>query len=225
MTIEEDRELQALEEFMLNGQQAIRRGTRNRARKTAPATPDALEAALRVGDELDAGLRAPGMNRTEREQLRRDKRPQKTPRNEIREKLIAVKRIAFYIDQQVDWNATTQRRNEVVAGWAALCRHDVDLAKEWFSKGVDPLDLPEATKLAKYGFKPTDLFTVVHRKSLLQHLREGTSIEWCISAFEWHQKTSVGRPASPAPRRASSTYLPARSALRDPSQQLGKPGR
>jgi hypothetical protein len=139
-------------------------------------------------DELDSDLRALGYNRPERERLRRSDHLPKA-RDQGREEATAVKRLGLHIDKQVNWAETDLSRAEVIAAWAALCNHDVDKANDWWGRGVHPLDIAEITKLTDYGFQPTDLYTIVNKKTIMDHIRDGTSVEWCRHALRWAQKS------------------------------------
>ena len=113
-----------------------------------------------------------------------------TRRHTDRDKALAAKRIGYYIDAQVDWNETDLHRSEVVAAWAALARHNVDVANRWWPQGVHPLRIREITELIGQGLEPADLFELINGKMILRHLDEGTSLAWCTHALRWNRRTN-----------------------------------
>ncbi|MCD0449449.1 hypothetical protein LO762_09635 [Actinocorallia sp. API 0066] len=186
MTQEDDAH-QRLMEFMLGGQKPKPKqdgGAKTKARK-----PRSARFAARTKAEIsDDELRALGINRPERERLRRGRQRSGTP-NKDREKAKALLRIGFYIDEQVEWETTDLDREEVVAAWAFLSNHDVDRVNQWWAEGVHPLDITYIRLLQDNGFEPTDLYRTIHGKTVLQHLREGTSPQWCLLALSWDNRT------------------------------------
>jgi hypothetical protein len=172
----EDAELRRIREFLLGGPEI---GSASLADQIVKA------------DEFDSGLRTLGLNRHERERLRQDRHRSK-PRNKARDRKTAIKRLGYYIDERVDWGKTNVDRTEAIAAWAALSDHDVDRVNDWWNGGAHPLDFAEIAKLAKDGFRPTDLFTEVHGKTVVQHLRDGSSAEWCAHALRWERKRGTG---------------------------------
>jgi hypothetical protein len=157
------------------------------------------ERRVQQDDEDVEMLRALGVNRRERDRLRH-KRNAPMPSNKDRDRQNAVKRIAHYIDEIVDWNETTIDRSHVYAAWAGLSDYNVDQCNAWFRRGVDPLHYAEVRVLVMEGLSPTDLLTEVNGKTILQHLREGTSMRYCLMALDWHRK-----PAPSVSRRSLST--------------------
>jgi hypothetical protein len=164
------------------------------------------EVALRRDDEEVEVLRALGVNRRERQRLGR-KRNAPRPSTADRARESAAKRIAFYIDEKVDWNKTRADRSEVLAAWVALSDHNVDRCNEWWRRGVDPLHYAEVLLLVQERLSPTDLLAEVQGKTILQHLRGGTSMAWCLAALDWQRKT--GRSV---PRRTGPQTSPGRTA-------------
>ncbi|MGW3618539.1 hypothetical protein [Micromonospora arida] len=172
----EDEELRRIRENLLGGRADPDQGS---------AEIGALaDLVLRKYDDLESGLRALGLNRREREDWRRHGASPK-PRSSDRDRATALKRIRYYIDEQVDWTKTSANRIEVLATWAVLSNYDVDKVKEWFSKGVDPLSFAEVFELGKNDFRPQDLFTEISGKTVAQHLREGSSAQWCLHALHF----------------------------------------
>ncbi|MEU8253244.1 hypothetical protein AB0C06_03110 [Micromonospora inaquosa] len=166
-----------------------------------PQTPDhsrlLIDQALKKDAERESAMRALGYNRVERERWRQNKSVPK-PRSGDRDRAIAVKRIDHYIGTRVNWTSTSLNRAEVVAAWANLSNHDVDRVKAWLDKGVDPLRFAEVIKLLDNGLRPDDIFTEVHGKTIAQHLRDGSSVEWCLHALHFKQeRDSSTRPVRP----------------------------
>jgi hypothetical protein len=176
---QKDEAYQRLMEFMLNGREPI---SKQAGKKNAARSVRLARRIASVDTELDSGLRALGFNRPEREKLRKRRRSSRTP-NGNREMAQALLRIGFYIDQRVDWTATELDRREVIAFWADLCDHDVDKTNQLWFQGVDPLDMNYVSVLKDNGFGPPTLYRVIHGRTVLQQLRDGQTIEWCLGAL------------------------------------------
>ncbi|GHJ12158.1 hypothetical protein [Micromonospora sp. AKA38] len=165
------------------------------------------DLALKKNDDLESGLRALGLNRRERERWRRRGNDPR-PRNGDRDRAIAVKRIDHHIGELVDWTTAGASRAEVVAAWAHLSNHDVDRVKKWLDKGVDPLRFAEVMRLVDNGLRTDDLFAEVHGKTIAQHLRDGSSVEWCLHALYFKRERDASmrpqlRGSTPSGQRAS----------------------
>jgi hypothetical protein len=50
---------------------------------------------------------------------------------------------------------------------------------------MHPLDITHITLLMDNGFQPADLYRVVNNRTVLEHLHEGQSIEWCLGALRF----------------------------------------
>jgi hypothetical protein len=172
----------------------------------AAADEDAMTAAwltersMRRDDEDVEMLRALGYNRREREALRRRRNTQR-PNKRDRDREIAVKRIAYYLNENVKWNETTSDPNVVCRAWAGLSDYNVERCNDWWRRGVDPLDYAKVLVLVEHGLSPTDLLTDVKGKTILQHLKEGTSMQWCVLALDFERK----RPSTVSRRTGSGT--------------------
>ncbi|TMR37394.1 hypothetical protein [Actinomadura geliboluensis] len=187
MSREDEEELQRIQTYMLAGRKPI---LKRPAPSGAIAKRD-LQRAAASNDQLDAGLRMLGYNRPERERLRRSRqrsRSRDRDRDRGRDKRQAALRLAFYIDRQVDWTTTDLDRKQVIASWAHLCGHDVEKANGWWAQGVHPLDIAHIRFLKDNGFQPADLCRVIQGKTVLEHLHEGSSPQWCLLALSWATK-------------------------------------
>jgi hypothetical protein len=147
---------------------------------------EVIDRKIEEDAERQAALRSLGYNRRERENLRQGQRNRsvRQPNEQL-----ARKRIAFYINERVDWDATDVNRLEAIDAWASLAAHDVGLVLKWWDSGVHPLDFAEVRELLGQGMDIEDVFAVIEGKTVIEHIRAGTSATWCRYALDWH-----GRP-------------------------------
>ncbi|MEU4703312.1 hypothetical protein [Nonomuraea dietziae] len=138
---------------------------------------------------LDEELRQLGVPRPRREALRRGDRSNQKLRPVNKQQ--AIKRFDWYINEIVgDWSKTDLDRREVVAEWAELVHHDVEQARSWWNKGIDPLQIRQIKELASHSIQLRDLIQKVRGKTLLEHLADGQSPTWCVQAVAWERRDS-----------------------------------
>lgn len=162
--------------------------------RTEPPSPlsrslkaEAVDRKLEEDAERQEALRSLGYNRRERDNLRpgqRNKPPVRRP-----DERLARKRIAFYINDRVDWDATDVSRADAIDAWARLAAYDVDLVLKWWNSGVHPLDFVEARELLGHGMAIEDLFAVVEGRTVIEHIRAGSPVTWCQIALEWQGRS------------------------------------
>lgn len=149
-----------------------------------------LDVAACPATDLDTELRSFGLSPNERRKFLRPIRSSPPDRN--RHKATLLKQFRWWIDQRVDWSKTDLHPDQVVGTWASLTKHDVDLAKSWWEAGIDPLDLEQITDLSKLGLHPRDLVVTIGGRRILEHLRRGSSVKWCVNALNWNRRDNCG---------------------------------
>jgi hypothetical protein len=147
-----------------------------------------------------------GLNRRERERARRGSRNDSVAQEGDRRKAIALKRIEFYLSQRVDWSQTELDKHDAARVWASLCNHDVDLMNRWFRRGIDPRVYAQVREWLGEGLSIDDLFVEVKGKTVLQHLCDGSSVSYCLSALWWEAKPSQQSVPSQRPPDPPRTW-------------------
>ncbi|HEY8374086.1 MAG TPA: helix-turn-helix transcriptional regulator [Pseudonocardiaceae bacterium] len=68
------------------------------------------------------------------------------------------------------------------AGWWQLVG-DVSEAEEWWDAGISPLD-QRALEYRAAGLKPSDLRRRLGPLTVLEHLRRGSAVAWCVARLQ-----------------------------------------
>lgn len=136
------------------------------------------------GDDVGAFLRAMGYNRIEREQLRRG---QPRPRNEEKYRAVTIKRFRHYLAERMP-ERPAEEVAELAEAWVALTKYDVDLARRWWTAGVDPGNPRQLVSAITAGFRIEDLGEVVKGRTIAEHLQAGNPLAWCVLALDWKRR-------------------------------------
>ena len=169
---------------------------RDGARSNDEQDQDAeLRAFLQAGAEspttdLDSELRDFGLSASDRRKILQS--GSRTAQDSSRYKTITFKRFRWWIDKHVDWSKTEWNPDYVVAVWLSLTGHNLELAKSWWGAGINPLDLEQIAALAKHDLRPRDLAIRIGQRTIYEHIRRGTSVEWCVNALNWNHRRNAG---------------------------------
>lgn len=145
-----------------------------------------LPAEQKHSEDVDSQLRALGLNYRERDAVRRPHRSGRAS-NRYKQQDTIRKQFAYWIDQHVQWSETDLHQNQVVATWVALTNYDLELAQRWWAAGVNPAHLEQISELMNHGLRPQDLASRIGGKTILDHLRAGSTVKWCVMAADWHR--------------------------------------
>jgi hypothetical protein len=140
--------------------------------------------------DLDSELRDFGLSPSERRKVMRP--TNRIPHDSSRYKATVFRQFRWWIDQRVDCSKTELSLDYVAATWMSLTNHNLDLAKSWWDAGIGPLDLEQITALSEHGIHPRDLVIRIGRRTILDHLSQGTSVEWCVNAMNWTHRRNAG---------------------------------
>jgi hypothetical protein len=150
-----------------------------------------LDAGERPAADLDSELRDFGLSANERRTVLRPIR--RSRQDSSRHKTTVLKQFRWWIDKRgVDWSKTDLHPDWVVGTWVSLTNYDLDLAKSWWDAGIDPLDLKRIADLSEHGLRPRDLVITIDGRTILEQLRRGSSVEWCIQAAKWARHKNMG---------------------------------
>ena len=70
--------------------------------------------------------------------------------------------------------------------------HKLDLAISWWDAGIHPFDLEQVAALSEHGLRPRDLAIQIGNRTILEHIGQGTSVEWCVNALNWNHRRNTG---------------------------------
>jgi hypothetical protein len=140
--------------------------------------------------DLDSELREFGLSPSERRKVLRQ--ANRVPRDTSRYRTTVFRQFRWWIDKRIDWSTTDLGRDYVAATWMSLTKNNLDLAKGWWDAGINPLDLEQITALSEHGIHPRDLVVRIGKRTILEHVRRGTSVEWCVNALNWTHRRNAG---------------------------------
>jgi hypothetical protein len=133
-------------------------------------------------DDIDTVLRAMGYGRPQRERLRYSRRP--GPAGNTRHQAVTLKRFAFYIRQQLP-GLQDEEAAHLAGRWCGFTKYDLELAQRWWASGINPADTDQLVKFAEAGLDVSVLAQVVCGRTIAEHLKAGSSVDWCLSAIRW----------------------------------------
>jgi hypothetical protein len=149
---------------------------------------DQVTEQVRADTAKTDALRTLGYNRLEREGLARSK-SRRCKELGSQHKETAIKQCRWYLNQRVDWDATSLDPNYVAETWARLTKYRIDDAIKLWDKGFDPLAIDQITGFVAYGGTVQDLTFQLHGRTVLEHLHDGQSAEWCIDSIRWARRS------------------------------------
>lgn len=151
-----------------------------------------VEPSASSRDEAEVGLRSLGFNYRERDAFLR---PGKKPRasTQDRHRAIQVKRFRWHLGQRLDSSISDETLTYLVGEWVDLSQADLELALAWWDAGADPARPEIVSDLIEAGLQPKDLARPIGNRTVLEHLRRGSSVEWCIAALGWNRRGRQAR--------------------------------